>query len=104
MSIEKISVTNLMEDSKELNVPASAPQVFSNISPARYAALVERANRSGINLTGNWGTASQFGVEVEWNYMPDAETLTIQCLSTPFFIGAHVVDARIKALVEETPG
>jgi hypothetical protein len=80
------------------------PQVFSNITPERYAALVQKASAAGINLAGNSGIASNFGVEVKWDYSPESRELTFQVLSTPVFLTAEPVDARIKAMVEETAG
>ena len=85
-------------------MPPSQPQVFSNIAPGQYAALVQKASADGINLTGNSGTASNFGVEVKWNYSPESRGLTIQVLDTPFFLSPESIDARIKAMVEETVG
>lgn len=81
---------------------ASEPQVFLNVTPQRYAALVAKAGAAGIALSGNAGTASQFGVDVAWDYAPEAERLTIQCLKAPFFMSAETIDARIKTMVEET--
>jgi hypothetical protein len=85
-------------------VPPSPPLVFANITPEQYGALIQKASAAGINLTGNSGTASNFGVEVTWNYSPEGRELTIQCLGTPFFLTSESVDARIKAMVEETVG
>jgi hypothetical protein len=85
-------------------VPPSAPQVFSNINPEKYAALTQKANAAGINMSGNSGTASKFGVEVSWSYSSQACELTIQCLNTPFFMSPATVNAKIKALVEQTGG
>ena len=85
-------------------MPTSPPQVFSNISSEKYSALVEKANAAGINMKGNSGTASQFGVEVSWSYSPQACELTIQCLNTPFFVSPATVNAKLKALVEQTAG
>jgi hypothetical protein len=81
---------------------ASPPQVFHNVSPENYATLVEKANQAGIQLTGNAGKASQYGVEVEWNYSPEDRELSIQVLTAPFFMSADTINARIKKMVEET--
>lgn len=80
----------------------AAPQVFNNISPAQYAILVQKASAAGLDLSGTSGTASQFGVEVEWNYSAEAQELRIQCLSAPFFMSVDAVNAKIKTMVEET--
>lgn len=83
---------------------AAAAQVFSGVTPEQYAQLVEKAAAAGIALTGNAGKAETFGVEVEWNYSPDSQELTIQCLSTPFFITPDAVNARIAGLVKGVTG
>ena len=41
----------------------SAPQVFSGITPENYATLIQKAQSAGLNLSGNSGTATKFGVE-----------------------------------------
>ena len=83
---------------------AGTPQVFKGVTPEKYAALVEKARATGIELNGNSGTASKFGVEIGWNYVPDAQELTIQCLDTPFFMSTAEVDGRIRKLVQESVG
>ena len=80
----------------------SAPQVFQGIEPGQYAKLVEKARAAGIDLAGNSGTASKYGVEVAWNYEPESCKLQIHCLRTPFFVSVADVNAKIRALVEST--
>jgi hypothetical protein len=80
----------------------SAPQVFKGVTPEQYARLVEKANASGLELTGNSGTASKLGVEVAWTYLPDAQQLTIQCLKAPFFMKTSDIDAKIQTLVTQS--
>lgn len=77
----------------------NAPLVFSNITPAQYAALTAKAKSSGIDLTGNTGTASSYGVEVAWNYSPDSRQLMLQCLKTPFLMSTAEVDSELQSLV-----
>jgi hypothetical protein len=57
-----------------------------------------------MEIKGNNGTASEFGVEVAWNYVPETQQLTLRCLKTPFFIGVAEVNAKIRALVNESRG
>jgi len=83
---------------------ASPSQVFSNVTPEQYATLLKKGSAAGFNFTGNSGTASQYGVEVSWNYSPETRELSIQCLSTPFFISADTVNAKIAAVVKESLG
>jgi len=79
-----------------------APQVFPGISPQQFAELTAKAKAAGIDLSGNNGAASKFGVEVAWSYAPDKQELTLQCLRTPFFVSAEDVDAKLQSLVKET--
>lgn len=80
----------------------SAPQVFSGVTPAQYERLVEKAKAAGIELSGNRGTASKFGVEVTWTYVPETQQLTLQTLKAPFFMKPADVDAKIQTMVKES--
>jgi hypothetical protein len=79
-------------------------QIFTGITPEQYARLTEKARESDIDIAGNSGTASQFGVEITWNYAPESQQLSLQCLKTPFFISVAQVNAKIQALVKESAG
>jgi hypothetical protein len=81
---------------------ASAPQTFKGIAPDQYARLIEKAKGAGIAMEGNSGTASKFGVEMQWNYAPETQELTLQCLKHPFFVKAEDVDGKIRDLVHQT--
>lgn len=78
----------------------SAPQVFQGIEPWQYAKLIEKARAAGIDLAGNSGTASKYGVDVAWSYEPESRELQIHCLKAPFFVSVADVNAKIRALVE----
>ena len=82
----------------------SEAQVFSGITPEHYARLTAKAREAGIDLNGNSGTASKFGVEVAWHYAPDVQQLSLHCLRTPFFVKPEEVNAKIQALVKESLG
>ena len=81
---------------------ASAPQIFKDVTPDMFARLAEKAQQSGIPISGNSGTASKFGVEVAWNYSPESQELALQCLRAPFFMSAADVDKRMHTLVTES--
>jgi hypothetical protein len=83
-------------------VTQNPPQVFSGITPDQFSKLIEKAKVAGIDLAGNSGTASKFGVEISWNYIPEAQDLTLHCLHTPFFVKPADVNAKIQALVKES--
>ena len=81
---------------------AGTPQVFKGVTPEQYARLVEKARGAGIDLNGNSGTASKYGVEIAWNYVPDSQELTLQTLKKPFFMSVADVDGRIQSLVRDS--
>ena len=74
------------------------------ITPGQFAKLTARAQAAGINLGGNCGRASKFGVEIEWNYSAETGELTLHCLDTPLFVKPEAVNAKILALVKESVG
>lgn len=78
------------------------PLIFNNISPDQYAKLSEKARAAGIELSGDRGTASKFGVQIAWNYSAETQQLTLQCIKTPVFVSAADVHTRIQKLVQET--
>jgi hypothetical protein len=77
-----------------------AAQTFSNVTPAQFDCLSQKASAAGINISGNTGTASQDGITVEWTFDPAATTLTIQCTSAPFYVPCAMINAKISDLVE----
>lgn len=82
----------------------AAAKIFSGIAPEHYAKLTAKAQAAGIDLSGNSGTATKFGVEIAWEYSPEARQLTLHCLRTPFFVKPEDVYSRVEALVKESLG
>ena len=80
----------------------SAPQTFKGISPEKYALLTEKAKGAGIEMEGDSGIATKFGVEMQWNYSPETQELSLQCLKHPFFMKAEDVDTKMRNLVNQT--
>ena len=78
------------------------PQLFSGITPQQYTVLIQKAKEAGIHMSGNRGTASKLGVDVSWNYEPEREELTLQCLHAPFFMSGDQVNAKLSALVTDS--
>lgn len=85
-------------------MPPTAPLIFTPITVEQFQSLVQKANLAGLALEGSAGTASRYGVEVAWEYLPQSLRLTIQCLSAPFFMNSDTVNAKIRSLVQETVG
>ena len=86
---------------KENDMAASTPQVFSGITPDKYATLMEKANSAGVSMSGNCGRATKMGVEVEWSYSPEKQELVLTCHRTPFFVSAEDINSRLRELVNQ---
>ncbi len=80
---------------------AGTPQVFSGITPEKYASLMQKANSAGVPMSGNNGRATKMGVEVEWNYSAENQELVLTCHRTPFFMNAEDVNSRLRELVKD---
>ena len=78
--------------------------VFSNITAEQFSILTGKARGVGIDLQGNSGSTTKYGVEVAWNYLPETLQLSLQCLKTPFFVKPADVYAKLQELVQETVG
>ncbi|HVC46718.1 MAG TPA: hypothetical protein VND90_05685 [Terracidiphilus sp.] len=83
-------------------MPSNAPLQFAPVTPAQFAHLAQQAQSSGIAISGNSGSAAKFGVEVSWNYAPDTQQLTLECLHAPFFVRSEDVEARLRELVQQS--
>ena len=74
-------------------------QTFSGISQEHFARLLLKAQSSGINISGNSGTASGSGITIDWDYDPPAGRLTVKCTDKPIFVGCGVILSQIRDLV-----
>lgn len=83
-------------------MPESQSQIFDNISPAQFDTLIAKARDAGIDISGESGSATKFGIAIAWNYSPQSRQLTLQCLSTPFFVTPDEVNRKIRALVAQS--
>lgn len=80
-----------------------AVQVFSGVNPARFARLTARAQAEGVDIAGNTGTSTAGGVTVTWSYDPATESLTIQCIGAPFYLGCGFINSNIHNLIDSCP-
>lgn len=83
---------------------SSDPLVLTGVSSDNFAALCAKAKASGIALDGPSGESSYMGVTIAWNYEQATETLTLNCLSVPFFVSKDQVYSKLKAMVASVVG
>ena len=91
----------LQAGSRRQRITENKTQVFSGVTPANFARLVEKVNAAGIEISGNSGQASKMGVEVAWNYSEETQQLELTCLHAPFFVSADDVNTKLRTLVGE---
>ena len=79
-------------------------QTFSGMTQEQFTCLLQKAQSSGINITGNSGTASRDGITLMWNYDPASQVLTVQCTDKPIFLMCGVITSQISDLVNHCTG
>jgi hypothetical protein len=84
-------------------------QTFNGITPTDFDKLVAAVKSNlGIEISGLHGQASgstPFGaITIQWDYYPDAQSLTLQCLKKPFVLREDYVNGKIASLVTVTLG
>lgn len=80
------------------------PQTFSAFTSECIQALQAKVQSAGVSpeeTTGpkTSGTASRAGFGIEWQYDPPSQTLTIQCVSAPFFVPCKLITAQIDSWI-----
>jgi hypothetical protein len=77
-----------------------AAQVFTGVSPEKFACVQAKAAAQGITISGNQGSASKDGITVTWDFEGDSQTLTIQCTAAPFFVSCGTINSTIHNFVD----
>ncbi len=80
---------------------ACAMLSYNNVTQAAWQCGIEKAASFGVEITSNTGTATKSGFTIAWNYNPDAQTLTLQCTDSPFFVPCSAINSQINNAVEQ---
>ena len=80
------------------------PQSFSNFTSECIQALQAKVQQQGVSAdaaasSDTSGRASHAGFEIIWNYDKPTQTLTVQCVSSPFFAPCKLINAEIQRMV-----
>ncbi len=79
---------------------ACRPVVFNNVKREHFLAVRARIRaQADVQVLGDTGTAAGNGITAKWEYDEPSQTLTIQCLTKPFWISEGIVAAGIRDLV-----
>ncbi|MEJ0026853.1 MAG: hypothetical protein WDN01_12570 [Rhizomicrobium sp.] len=80
---------------------ACAMLKFNGVTQQAWECGTEEVKRQyGIVIDSNSGTASKDGFAIKWNYVPAAQTLSIQCTKSPWYVPCSAINNRINDLVE----
>jgi hypothetical protein len=75
------------------------PVVFSNITAGQFQSLAASLNgKYGIQVNGPAGTQSKNGATVTWNFNAAANTLSVQVLAHPIWLGCPLINSEIQAI------
>lgn len=80
---------------------ACATQTFDHVTPAAWNCLVQKAASYGIAISSApSGQATKDGFTVSWNYNSTAQTLSIQCVDSPWWAPCSTINGKIHDLVD----
>ena len=75
---------------------------FRGITRAVFARLRMKASKRGIHLVGRAGEASKDGVRIQWSYDATSESLEVECVHVPFWIGSTRINKELREEIEAT--
>ena len=78
---------------------ACAMLTFNNVSAAAWKCVQDAASQYGVTRADS-GQQTVNGFTVSWSYAPATQTLQIQCLDSPFFVGCSTINSHIHDAVE----
>jgi len=81
---------------------ACASQTFSNVSPTKWACLKTKISAAGYAIGSDQGSVSDQGYTIAWRYDAAAQTLTLQCLDSPWWVPCSAVNAKIHDLFDQS--
>ena len=78
----------------------SCPELnYSDVSTAAWQRC-KAAVGQYVQVNTDQGEASARGVTIKWNYAAAAQTLSLQCLSKPFFVSCDYVNGELDKAVK----
>ena len=79
---------------------ACASQGFDGITSTVWTCIVQQVASYGITISGNSGEQTKDGFTVRWDYDPNAQTLQIQCMDSPWWAPCSTINGKIHELVD----
>lgn len=79
---------------------ACAMLTFNNVTPEAWKCVQAAAAQYGVTGADS-GQQTVNGFTFSWSFNRGAQTLQIQCLDSPFFVGCSTINAHIHDAVEK---
>ena len=83
---------------------ACAMLTYNNVTQDVWQCIVSAVAQYGIPVAADSGTQSAQGFTISWNYNRQAETLSVQCIDSPFWAPCSTVNAHINDAAEACLG
>lgn len=80
---------------------ACAMLTYNNIDSSAWNCGVAVAAKYGVTISTNYGSATDNGYTVAWNYDPTSQVLQIQCTDSPWAMPCVVINGAIDHAVND---
>lgn len=80
---------------------ACSKQTYNNVTPACWQCGVGKAKSYGIDIREPSGHGSKDGFTIAWNYDAGAQTASLQCTDSPWYIPCSIINSKINDEVED---
>lgn len=71
--------------------------ILENITQEHFLNIQNKIGSSlGLNLKGNSGSGSEYGIEVAWNYDPTTLKVILTNTKKPWFVSEDLVMSKLK--------
>jgi hypothetical protein len=80
---------------------ACGMQSFSNVNAGVWSCCQATAEKYGVTISGDTGSASAHGFTVNWNYDVQSQVLQLQVTDKPFWAPCSTVNSKIHDAVDE---
>ncbi len=77
------------------------PVIFPNIRPALWASIETQVRAAGIDVEHDQGVAHVGPTDIQWDYEPSTQSLTVQCLHKPWIASCGMVNQKITDLFQK---
>jgi hypothetical protein len=74
---------------------------YNRVTLAVWQCCIGKAAQYGVQITSSTGQASQHGFTIAWTYREQEQTLSLQCVDSPFWAPCSTINGKINDAVED---